>query len=282
MAPPFVSNILRMGSGGGKWTDNFNRSVSSGLGSIPNGPAWQIVTGAWSVNGSRPITATSQGSNPFAIVDPGVADKEVQLTVGAGDALYFRTLNATNWWRLLWEGYQTSSCQQCCSSCCSTCCDTCRGNYAGCCVNHSSDRCTCSTSCRTSGSGCAAYGCPCSAPRSCYYQGTCNVSCNCYSCNCYSCNCYSCNCTYYSNYRARLQRMSNGTLSNVATGSVVTTTAPRVRVVLEGNKISTFIGTTSLYVGTDATHAQAKSCGIGRGASNYNTSAIDDFEVKWK
>lgn len=272
--PPLLGTLLRRG-GGGKWSDNFNRSVSSGLGQMSAGPAWSVITGAWSDNGSKPTTSTSQGSNPLAVVTPGVSDVDTKLTVGAGDALYFRVQDASNWWRALWEGWQTSSCQTCCSTCCQTCTQYCTYNNYQC---QASGKIPGASNCN---------GCPsCGSPYSCGLNGTCSQACGTTSCNCSSCNCTSCNCTYYDNYRLLTQKMVGGTLTTVHTGatyqgsSYATTVA---RVVTKGAAISTYSATsTAQYSGSDASLQSAKSYGIGRGASSYNTSNIDDFEISWK
>lgn len=282
---PLIGTILRMANRGGSVKDDFNRTLSGSLGSTSlGGLPWSVITGTWSVNGTKPTTATTQSSNPLATINPGTPNQTALLTLGAGDALYFRVQNATNWWRALWEGYQTSSCGTCCNTCCSTCCSTCSGNEMGC----SNPGYTGGNNCK----GCMAGNSPCldSCCRAintqwvCNYTGnTCTASCYCSSCNCYSCNCYSCNCSYYDNYRLRLEKMVAGALTAVSVGSVQSTPTTRAKIVTSADgQVSAYFGSTgqtALYSGTDAALASQTLVGIGRGASSYNTSAIDDFDL---
>lgn len=274
---PLIGTILRMSNRGGSIKDDFNRTLSGSLGSTSlGGSPWTIITGAWSVNGAKPTTATTQSSNPLATINPGTPNQTALLTLGAGDALYFRVQNATNWWRALWEGYQTSACGTCCGSCCSTCYSSCTG-WLDHCVNTVGNYITCAGACNA---GCS---CSCGSSASCTYYQNCSYDCNPYSCNCYSCNCYSCNCTYYDNYRLRLEKMVAGTLTAVSVGSVQSTPTTRAKVITNANgQVSAYFGSTgqtSLYSGTDTALASQALVGIGRGASSYNTSSIDDFDL---
>ena len=281
--PPLLGTMLRMASKGGKITDNFNRTLSGSLGTVSSGGYnWSILTGTWDVNGSKPTTATSQSSNPVAVLSPNVSNVEVKLTVGAGDAIYFRVKDSSNWWRLLWEGYQTSSCQTCCSTCCSTCYSTCSANTQGCSTNTSSFNCGCS--------GCGNCTCSCNigAGCSCYLNSastSCTYSCNPYSCNCTSCNCTSCNCTYYDNYRLLTQKMVAGTLTTIHTSTTLQGSAnatKQVSVITQGSTITSYVAGSQVYTGTQTDHQLESKHGIGRGASSYNASALDDFELNWR
>lgn len=270
---PFLGTLLRRG-GGGKWVDNFNRSLTGSLGSMSGGPAWTILTGVWNVNGTRPTTASSQATNPLAVADPGASNVDAKLTLGAGDALYFRVKDATNWWRVLYEGWQTSSCQTCCSQCCSTCWNTCSGSAYSCRFG----------GCGTCNQGGCSCGCTSSGTDRCQFDGNCSYSCNPYSCNCTSCNCTSCNCTYFDNYRLLTQKMISGTLTTIHTGTTFQGAAnatTQARVVTVGNLITTYRSGVQMYSGSQTDHATQKRHGIGRGASTYNTSALDDFELAW-
>lgn len=275
--PPFVGTILRMAGRGGILKDDFNRTLAGNLGAMSQGGfVWNVVTGTWDVNGSRPVTATSLATNPLATVTSPVADFESLLTLGAGDALYFRVQDATNWWRVLWEGYQTSQCQQCCSTCCSTCCNTCNSDTNGCSTSVSSFNCGCV--------GCGDCTCSCTGGCSCYHNSAstpCSYSCNCYSCNCVSCNCVSCNCVYSDNWRMKLQKMIAGTLTTVTTGPVQASATTRAKVALSGDNISAYFGSTLLSSSAQPNLVGKNRVGIGRGASNYNTSAMDDFQLSW-
>lgn len=265
---PLVSLALRIANRGAI-EDNFNRSLTGTLGSTSTGGVpWSILTGVWNVDGSRPTTATSMSSNPLAVIEASTPNVESTLTIGAGDALYFRVLDANNWWRVLWYGWQTSSCQSCCSTCCSTCTSYCTVNNYRC--------------IRANPQGFGAEncgGCPsCSSPYWCEGHGSCQQACGTYSCNCYSCNCYSCNCTYYDNYQAQVEVCSGGSVAGVQTTSRSGATAA-MKVTLRGNQITVSHGGTVLYDAARTEHNTATKHGIGRGSSSYNTSAIDNFTL---
>lgn len=269
---PLLGSMLRMAHRGSKLSDDFNRTISGGLGSTSvGGYPWEILSGSWSDDGSRPTTSTSQSSNPLAVVNTGEFDVTASLTLGAGDALYFRVQDASNWWRLAWEGWQSSSCQTCCSTCCSTCCQSCFGHGWDCVLGG------CSSSCP---SNC---NCPCTrgTGNACTTTSSCSWNCNCSSCNCTSCNCSSCNCTYYNNYRLRIERMVSGSLSAVRYDSTLSQSTVTAKVVLSGSSIQAYRDSYNFYSGTDSTLSTATRHGIGRANSSYNTSAIDNFAANW-
>jgi len=96
------------------YTDGFNRpntSYPTGLGSIPNGgPTWQYINGSWRINNNTAQTETPRSSNPIAAVElvPDVT-LDLDISSNGGDALYFRIVNAANWWRLRKRRWTTSS-----------------------------------------------------------------------------------------------------------------------------------------------------------------------------
>lgn len=281
--------------------DNFNRTLTGSLGSTSTGgKPWEILSGTWNVDGAKAVSTTTRSSNPIAVVTAGYANIDSQITVGPGDALYFRVQDTNNWWRIVHEGWQTSSCstcydtcydtcyQQCCQSCCSTCCSSCVNSYAGC--HYSADG---------SFGGCQGCGsCSCGCPGGMYcgsMAGQCEYSCNCVSCNCVSCNCtscnpyscnpyscnpYTCNCNYYNNYQVKLQKMLGGSLSTITSQGTSGGTSV-VRVVATGTNIKAYRDTSTLFY--DAAQADLQTAikhGIGRGASDYDTPTLDNYSLK--
>jgi hypothetical protein len=80
--------------------DNFNRSNSSSLGFTSDGKAeWQVLQGSFSINSN---TARSSSTTSIAVVDIGASNVKVSSSLSwAGDALYFRVVNSSNWFRIL-------------------------------------------------------------------------------------------------------------------------------------------------------------------------------------
>lgn len=84
-------------------TDSFNRTDSSTtLGSTDGGTilAWTPLTGTWGINTNRAYCATSgSGDQDTAVVESGVADATVQVTVTvAGDGgICFRATDTNNY-----------------------------------------------------------------------------------------------------------------------------------------------------------------------------------------
>lgn len=283
MTPPLLGTILRL-TGRAEIKDNFDRTLTGALGSTSQGEyPWSILTGTWNVSGTKPTTSTSQASNPLAVVQAGSPNVDAALDVGAGDALYFRVQDASNWWRILWEGYQTQTCQTCYQTCCNTCCSTCNSIYYGC-SNPGYDG-------GNNYKGCGGCTGTCSSLNSQWVCNsrpgdTCSYSCNCSSCNCYSCNPYNCNCVNSDNYRARLQKMVAGTLTTVADGAAAAGSTARARVVTSGASVAAYFtrsggSSTLFYSGDQPDLAIQTRHGIGRGASNYNQSAIDNLSIKF-
>jgi hypothetical protein len=96
-------DVTPTAAGGSVWTDDFNRAGTdpgAGLGSIPGGPRWQVVSGSWQVSLGRPICSTPIAQNPIVVVYTGVNDADVEATLGGGDAIYLRVADAQNWERV--------------------------------------------------------------------------------------------------------------------------------------------------------------------------------------
>lgn len=79
--------------------DNFNRANSSSLGFTSDGNAqWSVLSGSFSISSN---TAISSGTSGVAVVDFGTANVNASLALSwGGDALYFRVVDANNWWRV--------------------------------------------------------------------------------------------------------------------------------------------------------------------------------------
>lgn len=81
-------------------SDNFNRTGATLGVTSTGGVAWNVLSGAWSTNGTRAVTSSAVSTNPLAVIESSRADVDVSADIGTGDALYFRVNDATNWWRL--------------------------------------------------------------------------------------------------------------------------------------------------------------------------------------
>lgn len=81
--------------------DNFNRADSTSLGQTSDGLAlWVVLNGAFSISGNKAVPTTSGAASGLAVVDTGASNIEISSTVGeGGDAIYFRVVDANNWWR---------------------------------------------------------------------------------------------------------------------------------------------------------------------------------------
>lgn len=82
-------------------SDDFNRTGST-LGTTPvGGLTWQDLTGQWETDGSKAGQSVRSGSNsPLSVIDAGISDLDASLNIGEHDALYFRVKDANNWWRV--------------------------------------------------------------------------------------------------------------------------------------------------------------------------------------
>lgn len=88
------------------YSDTFDRA-NGALGSVPNGPAWEILSGTFAISGNLLTSSTAPGSNPIACIDTGVrSNGKADIDVSAvqqhnqGNALYFRVVDVNNWWRV--------------------------------------------------------------------------------------------------------------------------------------------------------------------------------------
>lgn len=80
-------------------TDNFNRSNSSSLGTTSDGNAqWSVLSGSFSISSNKAVGNQNSG---VAVVDLGASNVNASLALSwGGDALYFRVVDASNWWRV--------------------------------------------------------------------------------------------------------------------------------------------------------------------------------------
>lgn len=82
-------------------SDSFNRpNTTNGLGSIPGGPAWEVVQGTWRIADGKPQTSTPRTEGPFVVVPAGPgSDFDITMDAGPGDAIYARVVDRNNWFR---------------------------------------------------------------------------------------------------------------------------------------------------------------------------------------
>ena len=105
-----LATLLRTGSQPTTISDDFQRADGSmGVTSVGFLP-WMALAGTWSIASHTAHTTAAATSNPFVVVETGLANVTVQATVSSsgGDCLYFRVQDATNWLRLRVHEYTTS------------------------------------------------------------------------------------------------------------------------------------------------------------------------------
>lgn len=83
-------------------SDGFNRPDSTNaLGNTDTGNAWEIVSGDWGISGNAAYTSVASASTSLAVVESGVSDGELSVTISAGitnarNRLIFRYTNVDN------------------------------------------------------------------------------------------------------------------------------------------------------------------------------------------
>ena len=275
--------------------DDFNRTNGS-LGTTPTGGLpWQVLSGTWSISSNKAYTSTSQYSDPIAVVDTGGSDVDISLNVasGGGDALYFRVVDANNWWRIRQRYYSQQDPYSCPTYCTqyeyqathgfglysaqSSPCDGAHthswNNYYWC----SSMSCCASSSFSHSHTiyikdeGCSwgysNYSHSHSPVWSCSYTG--NTS----SYQCGTTTCYTTN--YY--YVTYLEHNVGGTVSQAQT---IYGVGPNTfRVLAVGNSIRWFVNGVERASATSSVHQNATKHGIGRGASELSSTSLDNFSL---
>lgn len=83
--------------------DRANTGTGGGLGITSDGQAtWQIIKGSWEILSNKAHSPTVRSDNPIATIEAGVGQLDASLNVShlGGDCLYFRVVDANNWWRV--------------------------------------------------------------------------------------------------------------------------------------------------------------------------------------
>jgi hypothetical protein len=90
--------------------DNFNRADGAlGITSDGNG-LWEILSGNFAIASNRAVSVPSNATSGLAVVNNFSSDVTISLDVSSGgDALYFRVVDANNWWRVLVNSVTTTS-----------------------------------------------------------------------------------------------------------------------------------------------------------------------------
>lgn len=107
-------SVGKAGFPAGIYLDNFERPNTSGpdgLGSMPDGPEWNSLSGSWEITSNRAVTSTARTNNPIAVVSL-LPDAELRAGISSGsggDALYFRVVDADNWWRIRQRRWTTTT-----------------------------------------------------------------------------------------------------------------------------------------------------------------------------
>lgn len=292
-------------NGGVAASDSFNR-VNGAMGSTETGGLpWQVITGTWSISSNRAYTSTGSSSNPIAVVDSGGSDVDISLNIssGGGDALYFRVVDATNWWRIRHMYYSQQDPYSCPSYCTSY---QYMGTYGGSAPGYPLNQTQCNTNTAHAHSGsssiggaspteyayCASMSCCVSSshyhshgvvpPPECntmwvewHYHGrtACSYTGSTSSYQCGTTTCYTTN--YY--YITYLERSVNGTVTQQKSVSGVAATTLRALAV--GNSIRWFVNGTERSAHTDSAHLSATKHGVGRGYSQFDGHTIDNFSL---
>lgn len=94
--------------------DTFDRA-NGALGSIPGGPAWEVLSGTFAIASNLATSSTAPGSNPIAVVpigkrSNGSCDMYVEAVAQHvyGNAVYARVVDASNWLRVRVQSYTSS------------------------------------------------------------------------------------------------------------------------------------------------------------------------------
>lgn len=265
------------------YTDTFAGSGALGV-TEGGGLAWEAITGSWSRSGGYAAASTNGNASPppIAVVDLGVGQVDLSAAVsnGGGDALYFRVTDANNWFRARVRKWQTSSTYYYTEYRWYHFYEHGGGYHLG------------DTSGSPTGPGSVSFvyeiynTSPSSAPSfplklqqshahegggshshdydrgsGPFQNGTRQAS----------------STSYNTNYQVVLEKCVNGTVTTLGTYS---SSATSLRVRADGTSIVVYVNGTSRISVTDATHQSATKHGIGRGPSEYQSSAIDNFSAE--
>lgn len=91
--------------------DNFNRP-NGPLGSTSDGNGtWTVLSGSFVISNNRASSSPANATSGIAVVNNFAANSTVSLDVsnGGGDALYFRVVDANNWWRVVVDSVTTTT-----------------------------------------------------------------------------------------------------------------------------------------------------------------------------
>jgi hypothetical protein len=257
-----------------------NTAAGAGLGAIPDGPAWEIISGtAWQIVSGRAFTNDTRGNNPIAVVNTPTANVDVTLDFGSGgDCLYFRVVNATNWWRVRSSYYVTSGSSTYWAA----------GAWSAWGYNNVAGADSYNNSTGTGTSSSADQGTSCLSTHSpsgyCTYerrwvqggsaslpwayqdrQRSVSEQTSSYS---------------YNVYEIRLEKCVNGTVTSMGSYGAA---SPQVKVSTTGNSITWYRGSGSTFTAigtvTDSAHATATKHGLGRGTSSGSITTMDNYSA---
>jgi hypothetical protein len=91
--------------------DNFNRA-NGALGTTSDGNGtWEILSGNFAVSNNRAVSVPDNATSGLAVINNFASNVTLSLDVSTsgGDALYFRVVDANNWWRVLVDSVTTTS-----------------------------------------------------------------------------------------------------------------------------------------------------------------------------
>lgn len=90
------------------FTDNFNRTTTTGLGNSSSGGLWNAVIGLWTANGTVATSATNTSISSVTMRSSNItAQIDLPETTFAGVGIAFWISDANNWWAAY--PYHTSS-----------------------------------------------------------------------------------------------------------------------------------------------------------------------------
>lgn len=167
------------------FSDNFNRTSASNLGTSSSGGLWEAIRGTWTANGSVATTATAASSYPISVHDMGSKNVVINLDVTQGSGAAFWVTDTQNWWGAFpWQDTVTTWSSECASfsSSCTSFTSSCTGGSS----------CT-SSSCSAWTSSCSSSSCSSWVPT---YVGPGYTSeCVTWSCSGWTSSCSSFSCT---------------------------------------------------------------------------------------
>lgn len=277
------------------YTDDFNRADGA-LGSIPGGPAWEVISGTWAIASNRASSSTAASSNPVAVVDTETTDADLSVNVSnlGGDAIYGRVVDANNWFRAKVRRYQTSTPYYVTEY-------EWKAVPGGGTGASSESWCNAGYTSHThEGDDVTGWGTFSSSPwgSSYSYSHSHSIWYKDDGVNCSGWNeSHSHSGTPYKTdntrtviggyttttyYQVILERCVAGTITNIGqTTATTTSTLHTLRLRMVGNDIRVYMngGASAVITATDSSHSAATKFGIGKGASDLTGSALDNFSI---